>query len=150
MDAILHYSDVMSAMASQITSLTIFYPTLYSGADQRKHQSSMSLAFVRGIHRRPVNSPHKGPVTRKMFSFDDVMFHLLCVNGGRELLNIPEFRLIWQCPASIIKTAEQHPLIPQDLSNAPRYPHKGNGILRIKNSISMNAQLIGGTLRRRS
>ena len=63
----------MGTMASQITSLTIVYSTVYSGADQRKHQSSASLAFVRGIHRRPVNSPHKGPVTRKMFPFDDVI-----------------------------------------------------------------------------
>ena len=45
----------------------------YSDADQRNHQSSASLAFVRGIHRGPVNSPHKGPVTRKMFPFDDVI-----------------------------------------------------------------------------
>ena len=65
-----HYSDfIMSTMASQITSLTVVYSTVYSGADQRKHQSSASLAFVRGIHRRPVNSPHKGPVTRKMVPF---------------------------------------------------------------------------------
>ena len=72
--SLLHYSDViMSAMASQITSLTIVYSTAYSGADQRKHQSSASLAFVRGIHRWPVNSPHKGPVMREMFSFDDVI-----------------------------------------------------------------------------
>ena len=63
----------MSAMASQITSLAIVYSTVYSGADQRKHQSSVSLAFVRGIHRSPVNSPHKGPVTRKMFPFVDVI-----------------------------------------------------------------------------
>ena len=63
----------MSAMAFQITSLTIVYSTVYSGADQRKHQSSASLAFVGGIHRGPVNSPHKGQVTRKMFSFDDVI-----------------------------------------------------------------------------
>ena len=63
----------MSAMASQITSLTIVYWTIYSGADQRKHQSSASLAFVRGIHRWPVNSSHKRPVTRKMFPFDDVL-----------------------------------------------------------------------------
>ena len=69
-----NYIDViMSAMASQITSLTIVYSTVYSGADQRKHQNSASLAFVRGIHRWPVNSPHKGPVTRKMFPFDDVI-----------------------------------------------------------------------------
>ena len=68
------YTDViMGRVASQITSLTIVYPTVYSRADQRKHQSSASLAFVRGIHRSPVNSPHKGPVTRKMFPFDDVI-----------------------------------------------------------------------------
>ena len=41
--------------------------------DQRKHQSSASLAFVWGIHRWPMNSPQKGPVTRKMFPFDDVI-----------------------------------------------------------------------------
>ena len=64
---------IMSAMASQITSLTSVYSIVYSGADQRKHQSSTSPAFVRGIHRSPVNSPHKGPVTRKMFPFDDVI-----------------------------------------------------------------------------
>ena len=52
-----HYGDViMGAIASQITSLTIVYSTVYSDADQRKHQSSASLAFARGIHRGPVNS----------------------------------------------------------------------------------------------
>ena len=67
-----HYIDVkMSLMSSQITSLTIVYSTVYSGTDQTKHQSSASLAFVWGIHRWPVNSPHKTPVTRKMFPFDD-------------------------------------------------------------------------------
>ena len=70
----IHYSDVkMDALASQITTLTIVYSTVYSGADQRKHQSSASLAFVRRIHRWPMNSPHKGPVTRKMFPFDGVI-----------------------------------------------------------------------------
>ena len=69
-----HYTDViMSTMASQITSLTIVYSTVYSGTYERKHQSSASLAFVRGIHRWPVNAPHKGPVTWKMFPFDDVI-----------------------------------------------------------------------------
>ena len=69
-----HYSDViMDMIASQITSLTIVYSTVYAGADQRKHQSFASLAFVRGIHRWPVNSPHKWPVTRKSFPFDDVI-----------------------------------------------------------------------------
>ena len=69
-----HYNDViMGTIASQIISLTIIYSTVYSDTDQRKHQSSASLAFVRGIHRGPVNSPHKRPVTRKIFSFDDVI-----------------------------------------------------------------------------
>ena len=54
----------MSAMASQITGVPIVYSTVCLGADPRKHQSSASLAFVRVIHRWPVNSPHKGPVTR--------------------------------------------------------------------------------------
>ena len=63
----------MGAISSLITSLMIVYLTVYSDADQRKHQSSASLAFVWGIHRGPVNSPHKWPVTRKMFPFDDVI-----------------------------------------------------------------------------
>ena len=65
----------MRAMASQITSISILdiYSTVFSGADQRKHQSSSSLAFVRGIHQSPVNSPHKWPVTQKMYPFDDVI-----------------------------------------------------------------------------
>ena len=63
-----HYNDVIKGtIASQITSLTIVYSIVYSDADQRKHQSSASLAFVRGIHRGPVNSPHKWPATRKCF-----------------------------------------------------------------------------------
>ena len=66
----------MTTIASQITSLTIVYSTVYSGADQSKHQSSASLAFVWGIHRGPVNSPHKWPVTRKMFPFDDVIMNI--------------------------------------------------------------------------
>ena len=69
-----HYSDViMGAMASQLTGVFNVCSTVGADADQRKHQSSASLAFVRGIHRSPVNSPHKRPVTRKMFPFDDVI-----------------------------------------------------------------------------
>ena len=79
MTAFYHYSDVIvSMMASQITSLTIVYST-------RKHQSSTSLAFVWGIRRWPVNSPHKGPVTRKMFPFDDVIMHMTFMS----LINCP-------------------------------------------------------------
>ena len=59
----------MGVMAYQITSLTIVYSISYSDIDQ----SSASLAFVWGIHREPVNSPLKRPVTRKMFPFDDVI-----------------------------------------------------------------------------
>ena len=87
------YSDViMGATVSQITSLTTVYSTVLSGVDKKKHQSSASLAYVRGIHRWPVNSPHKWPVTRKMFPFDDVIIYshfvgyqlfliLLSING---------------------------------------------------------------------
>ena len=75
----------MATIASQITSLTIVYSIIYSGADQRKHQSSVSLAFVRGIHRCPVNSLHKWPVTWKMFPFDDVIM---------KELNLKELNLI--------------------------------------------------------
>ena len=63
----------MSAMPSLINGITIVYSTVCSDADQRKHKSAASLAFVRGIHQLPVKSPHKGPVTRKMFPFDDVI-----------------------------------------------------------------------------
>ena len=77
----------MGTMESQITSLTAVYSTVYSDVDQRKHQSSASLAFVIGIDRWPLNSPHKGPVTRKMFPFDDVIMDLRWIGwfpaGGR-------------------------------------------------------------------
>ena len=71
---VIHYNDViMSAIASQITNFTTVYSAVYSDADQRKHQSSASLAFVRGIHREPVKSPHKWSVRRKRFPFDDII-----------------------------------------------------------------------------
>ena len=63
----------MTMLTSQITSLTVVYLIVYSGVNQRKHQSSASLAIVREIHRGPVNFPHKWPVTRKIFPFDDVI-----------------------------------------------------------------------------
>ena len=88
-----HYNDViMGTMVSRIYSLTIVYSIVYSGSDQRKHQSSASLAFVLGIHRWPVNSPHKGPVTRKIFLFDDVimtLFLLHCISYGLVWCNYP-------------------------------------------------------------
>ena len=97
----------MGRRASQITSLTIVYSIVYSGVDQRKYQSSASLAFVRGIHRRPVNSPHKWPVTRKKFPFDDVIMpsldfdEIICgchyrhLSSPSNLSIVRSFDLIW-------------------------------------------------------
>ena len=66
----------MGAMAAQINTVSIVYSTVSSGGDQRKHQSSALLAFVRGIHRWPVNTPRKGPVAQKMFPFNDVIMEM--------------------------------------------------------------------------
>ena len=75
-----HYNDVIiGAIASQITSLESVYSAAKLGADQRKHQNSASLAFVRGIHRGPVDSPHNWPFTREMFPFDYVIMQLCVV-----------------------------------------------------------------------
>ena len=93
-----HYGDViMGAIASQITSFTIVYSTVYSDADQGKHQSSASVAFVRWIHRGPVNSPHKWPVTRKMFPFEDVI-----MEAG------PCFNLVYQFGSSVSKQHDRN------------------------------------------
>ena len=100
----LHYDDVrIGAIASQITSLTIVYSIVYSDVDQRKHQSSVSLAFVHGIQRGPVNSPHKWPVTRKMFPFDDVIMslhHVVLINDGIDYRIITNHHL----PGRIVST----------------------------------------------
>ena len=77
----IQYNDViMSAMVSQITEVSIVYFTVSLGVDQRKHHSSASLAVVREIHRGLMNSPHKGPVTRKMLPFDDVIMFPVCLS----------------------------------------------------------------------
>ena len=92
-----HYDDViMGVIASQITSLAIVYSTVYSGANQNKHQSSASLAFVWGIQRGSVNSPYKWPVTRKMFPFDDVIMKL----GDAITHSCPN--LIWNIVVKVI------------------------------------------------
>ena len=81
-----HYSDViMSAIASQITSVSIVCLTVCSAANQWKLQSSASLAFMRGIHRWPANSLHKRPVTQNMFPFDDVI--MVCLRLSHEKLS---------------------------------------------------------------
>ena len=72
-----HHSDViMGVKSSQITGVSIVCSTYCPGAYQRKHQSSASLAFVRGIHRWPVDSPHKRPVTQIICPFDDAIMNL--------------------------------------------------------------------------
>ena len=93
-----HCNDViMGAMACQITGVSIVCSSVSSGADQRKHQSFASLAFVRGIHRPPVNSPYKGPVTRKMFPFDDViMKQLILLIRSDSVTTETEKSQIWQ------------------------------------------------------
>ena len=103
----------MGSTGSQITSLTIVYSSVYSGADQRNFQSSASLAFVRGIHRRPVNSPHKGSITRKMFPFDDAIMNIqtcrvpllwittsisMCLNDGHAFFSV----CLWHCYHQLI------------------------------------------------
>ena len=84
-----HNNDViMIAMASQITSVPVVHSIVGSSADQRKQQSPASLAFVRGSPRWLVNSPHKRPVTWKMFPFDDVIMDHLGVYGSRGLTEL--------------------------------------------------------------
>ena len=84
----------MSAMATQIPCLTIVHSTVYLGTDQRKHQSSASLAFAQGINQWPVNSPHKWPVTRKMFPFDDVIVSSRGRNPATEIYGYPIFNFV--------------------------------------------------------
>ena len=95
---------MMGAMTFQIISVSSVYSSVCSSVDQRKHQSSAPLAFVRRIHQWPVNSPHKGPVTRKMFPFDDVIMKWQCCsclknsNGrtlkGLEYRNLTSWRML--------------------------------------------------------
>ena len=73
----MHYNDVIMGAAAFQISIAVVYSTVHSGADQRKHQRSVSLALVWGIHRWPMNSPHTWPVTRKMFPFDDVIIEAM-------------------------------------------------------------------------
>ena len=99
----------MGMMALQIISLTIVYSTVYSGADQRKNQSSASLAFVLGIHWWLVNSPHKGPVTRKMFPFGDVIMKPPSGWWGWNLDKyLQQLQMAWTC-MSITNKQQTYP-----------------------------------------
>ena len=69
-----HYIDViLTTVVSQITSVRVVYSIVYSDADQRKTSKLSVTGHCGGISPGPVNSPHKGPVTRKMFPFDDAI-----------------------------------------------------------------------------
>ena len=112
-----HCSDVkMGTMASQITSLTIVYSTVYSGTDHRKHQSSTSPAYVRGVHQWPVNSPHIGPVARKMFPSDDVImsWHFVSIKSERSVILLPTIfnnrsaAKFSEISAAILNTSSSH------------------------------------------
>ena len=116
-DDIFDYNDVIiSTMASQITSLTILYWTIYSGADKKKHQNFALLAFVWVFHWWPVNSPHKGPVTRKMFPFDDVIMSLGAVQNYTDIWSLSrgktktmlETRIVWETKMTIRQTSIWH------------------------------------------
>ena len=112
---VMHYRDVIiSTLASQITGISIVYSTVCTDADQRKYQSSASLVFVRWIHRRPVNSPHKGPVTRKIFQFDDVSmvlkFPSLWINH-ETCVKYTIQRLWCQCKIQIVLLSHQFTII---------------------------------------
>ena len=119
-----HYDDVIiSTVASQITSVSIVYSAVCSGPDQRKHQSSASLAFVRGIHRWPVNSPHKWPVTWKenvsiwWRHHDQESFHLASFHGCLSVISYifwvePEYAVIYCIPFRDLRNASSFQTYP--------------------------------------
>ena len=90
----------MTTMASQITSLTVVYSTVYLDADQRKHQSSASLAFVWGIHRDRWIPRTKGQLRGNCFHLmtsscierwlADVRIHNVCIVIPR-VSNVKQF-----------------------------------------------------------
>ena len=102
-----HYSDViMGTVASQITGFAIVYSNVNSSADQGKHQSFASLAFEWRIHRSPVNSPHKWPVTQKMFPFDEVIMN----HGNSISLRITvQARVLWHITTFRKMNPKQNP-----------------------------------------
>ena len=130
-------------MASQITSLTIVYSTVYSSPDQRKHQSSASLAFVREIHRWLVNSPHNGPVTRKGFNLMTSSWHFRCSQLKTDIC----VRCAWyslKAPAVINSTLLTHSILKD--KNAICMYHKcitrmSNGCHNVSNNLQVDGLL---------
>ena len=112
---VMHYDDViMSAMASQITSLANVYSSVYSCADQRKHQSSASLVFVRGIRRWLANSSHQGSVMRKCFHLMTCTFNLEPIASHSVFFIISggdlEFYFVSHCPVFQSSTCITQPV----------------------------------------
>ena len=113
------YGDIIkSTMASHITAVLILYPTVCSGVDQRKHQSSTSQAFVRGIHRWPVNSPHKGPVRRKMFPLNCVT----CRASPDMMLMISKYKYGDPGQSLHVVTWSITPMVPSDQCKSIQNP----------------------------
>ena len=103
-----HYTDViMTTIASQITSLTVVYSTVYPEADQRKHQSSAPLAFVRGIHRDRWIPRTKGQLRGKCFHLMTSSCLSLCVPLRRALWG-DESRREYRQVSNIRRTKSQH------------------------------------------
>ena len=132
----MHYSDIiMSAIASQITGVSFVCLSVCSDADQKTHQSSASLAFVRGIYRWPVNSPHKGPVKWKMFPFDDVIMGMC---------DIAHWKVV--CFTKVSRNIDR--LFYRDMPNPyPAQPCvKCSNILDVISKIEMTKQVAWGNL----
>ena len=128
-----HYNDVIvGAVASQIPGLTIVYSTVDSDTDQTKPQSSASLAFVRGIHRWPVNSPHRWPVTRKVFPFDDVIMLRQC-RGQDQIILLSIQLCYWSTKLFRIIHADHH--------NDYHHLHYITSIIKPRKSLNLGYEL---------
>ena len=113
----------MTMLASQITSLPVVCSIVYSDVNQRKHQSSASLAFVREIHRGPVNFPHKWPVTRKMFPFDDVIMDWTSQEEKGVASKVPITISFNEPLEYVFRTYAGHIPAPADKSSICNYVH---------------------------
>ena len=121
----------MGEMASQIASLAIVYSTIYSGADQRKHQPSASLAFVREIRRWSVNSRHKWPVMREMFPFDFVIMIGNCFVGMQTAAASQLLRMSFRFGSYVIRgVSASYGIYPQT-SNISRTKCKSSNVSRL-------------------
>ena len=90
--------NISIQISSQITSLPIVYSTVCSGTDQRKGQSSASLAFVRGIQRWLVNSPHMSLRTELTHWGRDKMAAIFqtTISNAFPWMKTYEFRFHWK------------------------------------------------------